>query len=247
MKILCIGLNHETAPVAVREKLALDNSARSQVLRWLLERTGIQEAIILSTCNRVEFYLVVEESSFAGQSVMEELFQVHLGLQENGWEDFLYQHTYHRAITHLFNVTSGMDSMVIGEPQITGQVKEAYRQGVQQKSVGIILNRLLHKSFSVSKRVRTETELASRAVSVSYVAVELARKIFGDLNERTAMLACPDHPRYSDAGLTGNNARVAVLVQSHPDRFVGGVYIDPRSVMEAQTLVFLGHNTPIGP
>ncbi len=189
MKILCIGLNHETAPVAVREKLALDNSARSQVLRWLLERTGIQEAIILSTCNRVEFYLVVEESSFAGQSVMEELFQVHLGLQENGWEDFLYQHTYHRAITHLFNVTSGMDSMVIGEPQITGQVKEAYRQGVQQKSVGIILNRLLHKSFSVSKRVRTETELASRAVSVSYVAVELARKIFGDLNERTAMLA----------------------------------------------------------
>ena len=189
MKILCIGLNHETAPVSVRETLALDEPARSAALCWLSEQAGVREALILSTCNRVEFYLVVDEDSPGGQEVVEKLFRIHFKISESGWEDLLYQHTSHKAISHLFSVTSGMDSMVIGEPQIAGQVKDAYRQAVQQNSLGAILNRLFPKSFSVSKRVRTETELASRAVSVSYVAVELARKIFGDLNERTAMLA----------------------------------------------------------
>jgi len=189
MKILCVGLNHETAPVAVREKLALDPRTRSDVLHWLRQRPGLQEAAVLSTCNRVEFYLVADEAAFDRQETVESLFQDVLRVREQGWEAFLYQYTYHRAIAHLFSVASGMDSMVIGEPQIAGQVKDAYRQAVQQKSVGVVLNRLFHKSFSVSKRVRTETELASRAVSVSYVAVELARKIFGDLHHRTAMLA----------------------------------------------------------
>ena len=189
MKILCIGLNHETAPVAVRERLALDARAAARVLRWLGEQPGVQESLVLSTCNRVEFYLVVDEDSFPEETVMQELFRTHFGLHEEGYKEFLYRYSFHRAISHLFRVTSGMDSMVIGEPQITGQVKEAYRLAVQQKTVGVILNRLLHRSFNVSKRVRTETELASRAVSVSYVAVELARKIFGDLSGRTALLA----------------------------------------------------------
>jgi len=190
MKILCVGLNHETAPVAVRERLALDARASARALRWLVEQPGVQEALVLSTCNRVELYLVVDEDSFPEETVMGELFRTHFALrQEQGWEECLYRYSFHRAISHLFRVTSGMDSMVIGEPQITGQVKDAYRLAVQQKAVGVVLNRLLHKSFNVSKRVRTETELASRAVSVSYVAVELARKIFGDLTGRTALLA----------------------------------------------------------
>ncbi len=189
MKILCIGLNHETAPVAVRERLALDKPSRSAALGWLMEQPGIQEALILSTCNRVEFYLIVEEDAFRGQEVVLDLFKGQFQIQEGGWEDLFYQCDIHKAIAHLFRVTSGMDSMVIGEPQIAGQVKDAYREAVQEESVGVVLNRLLEKSFSVSKRVRTETELASRAVSVSYVAVELARKIFGELSQRTAMLA----------------------------------------------------------
>jgi glutamyl-tRNA reductase len=189
MKILCIGLNHETAPVSVREKLAMDENARAAALRWLMDQAGVGEALVLSTCNRVEFYLIVDEHAFSGEEVVKNLFGQHFGMRDGGWEGSLYRYSFHKAITHLFSVVSGMDSMVVGEPQITGQVKDAYRQAVQQKAVGTLLNRLLHKSFTVSKRVRTETELASRAVSVSYVAVELARKIFGDLNERAAMLA----------------------------------------------------------
>ena len=189
MEILCIGLNHETAPVEVRERLALTGSSLQETLRWLREQPGVQEALVLSTCNRVEFYLVTDHGSGALDPQMRSHFARRFGLEQDDWEKFHYQHGYHQAIAHLFRVTSGMDSMVIGEPQITGQVKEAYRQAVHQEAVGTILNRLLHRSFHVSKRVRTETELAARAVSVSYVAVELARKIFGDLSDREALLA----------------------------------------------------------
>jgi len=189
MEIICVGLNHETAPVSVREKLALPGELLSEAYGWLKAKSGIREVLILSTCNRVEFYMVTEERAFPADQAVVELFENKFGLQVSKWDDLLYQYTYHQAIAHLFAVTSGMDSMVVGEPQITGQVKDAYRQAVFQNAVGTVLSRLLHKSFSVSKRVRTETQLAARAVSVSYVAVELAKKIFGELNDRTAMLA----------------------------------------------------------
>ena len=189
MEILCIGLNHETAPVAVRERLALTGSSLQETLQWVRDLPGIQEALILSTCNRVEFYLVTDQSSRQVDPVIRERIAQRFGLGDDDWQQYHYRYGYHQAVAHLFRVTSGMDSMVIGEPQITGQVKEAYRQAVHEKVVGTILNRLFHRSFHVSKRVRTETELAARAVSVSYVAVELARKIFGDLNDREALLA----------------------------------------------------------
>jgi len=189
MEIVCIGLNHETAPVAVRERLALTGSSLPETLHWVRELPGIQEALILSTCNRVEFYLVTEQASPQVGPMIREHIAERFGIGDDDWEQCHYQYGYHQAIAHLFRVTSGMDSMVIGEPQITGQVKEAYRQAVHQKAVGTILNRLFHRGFHVSKRVRTETELAARAVSVSYVAVELARKIFGDLSDREALLA----------------------------------------------------------
>jgi len=189
MEILCIGLNHETAPVAVRERLALTGDSLQETLQWLKGQPDVQEALVLSTCNRVEFYLVTEQGVGQVDSIIRQYFADRFGLEEEDWGRFQYQYGYHQAIAHLFRVTSGMDSMVIGEPQITGQVKEAYRQAVHQKAVGTILNRLFHKCFHVSKRVRTETELAARAVSVSYVAVELAKKIFGDLSDRQALLA----------------------------------------------------------
>ena len=189
MNIFCIGLNHETAPVSLREKLAFAENSLSEALQWLRQQPEIQEALVLSTCNRVEFYFVANSGSIEGRRPIIELLAQRTGNPKDQWEPFLYQHTLHDAIAHLFRVTSGMDSMVIGEPQITGQVKDAYRNAMEEKTLGSILNRMLHKSFSVSKRVRTETELASRAVSVSYVAVELAKKIFGDLHERTVLLA----------------------------------------------------------
>jgi glutamyl-tRNA reductase len=171
MEILCIGLNHETAPVAVRERLALTGSSLQETLQWVRDLPGIQEALILSTCNRVEFYLVTDQGSRHVDAVIRGRMAERFGIGDDDWEQCRYQYGYHQAIAHLFRVTSGMDSMVIGEPQITGQVKEAYRQAVHQEAVGTILNRLFHRSFHVSKRVRTETELAARAVSVSYVAV----------------------------------------------------------------------------
>ncbi len=189
MEILCIGVNHETAPVAVRERLALTGKSLQETLGWLKGLEGVREALVLATCNRVELYLVTENESGQVVSSIRDHFAERFGLAENDWDRFHYQHDYHEAIAHLFRVTSGMDSMVVGEPQITGQVKEAYRQAVHQKTVGTILNRLFHRCFHVSKRVRTETELAARAVSVSYVAVELAKKIFGDLRNRQALLA----------------------------------------------------------
>ncbi len=189
MEIICLGLNHETAPLSIREKLALPKDSVPEALQWLKNQPGVQEALIISTCNRVELYLVCETRGVQATDIIRGLFVGLSGMEQEAWQDCLYQYSLHNAVTHLFNVTSGMDSMVIGEPQITGQVKDAYRQAVRCDSIGTILNRLLHKSFSVSKRVRTETELAARAVSVSYVAVELAKKIFGDLHDRRAMLA----------------------------------------------------------
>ena len=187
MKILCIGLNHESAPVAVREKLSLSKEGLSHALNGLKYFPGVEETLILSTCNRVEFYLVAQD---AGQSehAVDTLLEGYFNKESFNIHDYLYCYRHEEAIAHLFRVTAGMDSMVIGEPQITGQVKEAYRQAVVENTVGTILNRFLHKTFSVAKRVRTETELASRAVSVSYVAVELAKKIFEDLRGHAVML-----------------------------------------------------------
>ncbi len=214
MEILCIGLNHETAPVAIRERLALTGDALEETLRWLKERPPVQEALVLSTCNRVELYLVTEEKSDQVDRMVRAYFEERFGLEEDDWRRFHYQYGYHKAITHLFRVASGMDSMVIGEPQITGQVKEAYRKAVHQKAVGTILNRLCHKCFHVSKRVRTETELASRAVSVSYVAVELAKKIFGDLSERQALLAGAGEMAELAARHLAGNGIARILVAS---------------------------------
>ncbi len=187
MDILCIGLNHETAPVAVRERLALTPELQAAALQKLKAAPGVREAFVLSTCNRVEFYLVAANLHDATRAV-DALLVEDLNLALKDSKPFLYRHRLADAVAHLFRVVSGMDSMVLGEPQIAGQVKEAYREALRQKAVSSIFNRLLHKSFSCSKRVRAETELGSRAVSVSSVAVELARKIFGDLGGRTVML-----------------------------------------------------------
>jgi glutamyl-tRNA reductase len=189
MKILCIGLNHETAPVAVRERLSLSAAELPAALARIKAAEGVEEAMMLSTCNRVEFYMVAADVG-SGKGAVECYLSEALAQDDaaSRLERHFYCHVQEEAVAHLYRVVSGMDSMVIGEPQITGQVKDAYRCAVEQETVGTILNRLLHRAFATAKRVRTETELAGRAVSVSYVAVELAKKIFGDLAGRTVML-----------------------------------------------------------
>jgi glutamyl-tRNA reductase len=186
MKILLVGLNHRTAPVEIREKLALDSCAAANAYPHL-NGPALKESIIVSTCNRVEVVAVAEDANGAVADIKAFLGSLH-GLNPADFEGYLYILEDTAAVEHVFKVASSLDSMVIGEPQILGQLKEAFRQAVENRATGAILNKLLHKSFSVAKRVRTETGIASHAVSIGYAAVELARKIFGELAGKEVLL-----------------------------------------------------------
>jgi glutamyl-tRNA reductase len=186
MTILLVGLNHRTAPVEIREKLALDACTPAEAYQDL--RSGaLREAIFLSTCNRVEILADTQDVPVALDDITRFLSSQH-DLPPEAYKDCLYIHQDSEAVRHLFRVAASLDSMVLGEPQILGQLKNAFRNAVDNASTGAILNKLMHKSFSVAKRVRTETGIASHAVSISFAAVELARKIFGDLNGRHVLL-----------------------------------------------------------
>lgn len=180
-----IGINHRTAAVEVREKFALTNFCSPET--WAIPTTnGISESLILSTCNRVEV-LVVGEGDTPRQRALE-CWAKARGRTVEELEPYLYQYKNDEAIRHLFNVASSLDSLVLGEPQILGQLKAAYRKATQSHCAGTIINRLLHKAFSVAKRVRSETGVASSAVSISYAAVELAKQIFDDMSRHNALI-----------------------------------------------------------
>lgn len=187
MEILVVGLSHNTAPVELRERLHFPERELPKPLELLGQYPFILERMILSTCNRVEVYAVVEEAERARKAVVKFLSDYH-GLRPEEFEDKLYCYTQDMAVRHLFRVASSLDSMVVGEPQILGQVKEAYRAAITQDATGVILNHLLEQALRVAKRVRTETGIAQAACSVPSAAVELARKIFGDLAGRIAMI-----------------------------------------------------------
>jgi glutamyl-tRNA reductase len=183
--IYLIGLNHKTAGVEVREKFALTDCKHLE--EGVVPVDGcIKEALTLSTCNRVEL-LVVADGENAIDHVLE-CWAKACNLPVEELAPYVYKHKGLDAVTHLFTVAASLDSLVIGEPQILGQLKDAYHDSVDKDTTGVVLNRLLHKAFSVAKRVRTETGVASSAVSISYAAVELAKRIFGDMSERSAML-----------------------------------------------------------
>uniref|UniRef100_A0A831TZI8 Glutamyl-tRNA reductase n=1 Tax=Geobacter metallireducens TaxID=28232 RepID=A0A831TZI8_GEOME len=187
MNIVVVGLSHKTASVDIREKVAFAPTQMEKPLRALLALEDIAEAVIVSTCNRVEIYISTRDIAGGMARVKRFLADYHQVPAET-LEPHLYAHHGEAAIRHVFRVASSLDSMVVGEPQILGQIKTAYGYAAEYKTSGIILNRFLHKAFSVAKRVRTETKIASSAVSVSFAAVELARKIFGDLSDKTVML-----------------------------------------------------------
>jgi glutamyl-tRNA reductase len=187
MNIVLIGMNHKTAPLEIRERLAFSCGEGLDPLREILKGPQVMEALYLATCNRVEVLANTLEVNEAVDSVKG--FILSQGnLAPGEMEKCLYVHCGSDAVRHLFRVASSLDSMVMGEPQILGQVKDAYRQCVASKASGVILNRLLHQAFRVAKRVRTETAIAQNAVSVSFAAVELAKKILGHLQGRTILL-----------------------------------------------------------
>jgi glutamyl-tRNA reductase len=187
MNVIVVGLSHKTAPLEIREKLAFPPDRIDGPLRELLDLPDISEAIILSTCNRVEVYAATRDTA-GGMARIKRFLADYHRLSYEKIEPYLYAMHGEGAIRHLFRVAASLDSMVMGEPQILGQVKSAYGYGAEFGTSGTILNRFMHKSFSVAKRVRNETKIASSAVSVAFAAVELAKKIFGDLSDKTVML-----------------------------------------------------------
>jgi glutamyl-tRNA reductase len=187
-RIVLIGVNHKSTPLAVREKIALTGGYQ-EPLRRLAEIPGCREYYLLSTCNRVEVLLVAESGDQVEDALIHFLFGGHVPVEK--CRDYTYIHYDDEAVRHLFLVASSLDSMIIGEPQILGQLKDAYRCASAQHGTGTLLNRLLHKSFSVAKRVRNETGIGSSAVSISYAAVQLAKKIFGSLQDKKVLLVGP--------------------------------------------------------
>lgn len=187
IKIVNIGMNHETAPVELRECLAKDPENTTAALTSIREQQYIEEGLFLSTCNRVEALYTTKYPDEARNSVIS--LMSHLGdIPEDSFYSNLYIHEDMNAVRHIFRVASSLDSMAIGEPQILGQVKEAYHQATREKTAGVILNRLMHRAFHVAKRVRTETGISDAAISISYAAVKLAKKIFRDLSGRKILL-----------------------------------------------------------
>ncbi|SDZ99514.1 glutamyl-tRNA reductase [Desulfuromusa kysingii] len=187
MNIVIVGLSHKTAPVEIREKVAFSPAEIEHPLKQLLALPSVSEAVIVSTCNRVELYGISRQPDVAIMEMKQFLAQSH-GLESDVLAPHLYDFSGAEAIVHVLRVASSLDSMMIGEPQILGQIKTAYGYACEYKTVGLILNRFLRKAFSVAKRVRSETAIASNAVSVSFAAVELARKIFDSLENKTVML-----------------------------------------------------------
>ena len=185
MSLLVLGLNHKTAPVDIRERITFGPDIVVAALRSLLEKPGLNEAVILSTCNRTEIYCGLTETDQDEVGLW--LSDFH-GLELETISPYLYRHEGKDAIQHLLQVSCGLDSMVLGEPQILGQVKSAYQTANVAKATGKLLGRLFQHSFSVAKQVRTDTAIGCSPVSVAFAAVSLARQIFSDLSEQTAML-----------------------------------------------------------
>lgn len=187
MSIVLIGLNHKTAPVEVREQFASHDSVIEAALLQLVDRKYIDEALIVSTCNRVEILASSPVSpAFALKHLSRFLADFHK--LRNFPEQYLYTHTDRTAVHHVFRVAASLDSMVVGEPQILGQVKNAYTRAQEIGTIGRTLHQLMTRAFSVAKRVRTETFIGSCAISISSVAVEMAKTVFDQLHNRCVML-----------------------------------------------------------
>ena len=186
LNLVLLGVNHNTAPIEVRERLAIPAGRLADATRTLLHQPGIREGLILSTCNRVELVTLQEDGS-AGIDLLRFLHE-YFAVPAQTIQPHLYEFREREAVRHLFRVASSLDSMVVGEPQILGQVKESYTVAREVGAVSSQLDTLLQRAFTVAKKVRTETQIGSSSVSIASVAVDLARKIFGSLEGKTVLL-----------------------------------------------------------
>jgi glutamyl-tRNA reductase len=213
--IFLLGLNHKTAPVELRECIAFDAQATDTTLELLKQAPSISEILLYSTCNRVEVLFVAEDKQAAVAKVKDYISEIN-NLPLKRFEQALYLYENSDAVRHLFRVAASLDSMIVGEPQILGQIKEAYQAATTQHTSGVILNRLLHRAFFVAKRVRSETGIGDNAVSISYAAIELGRKIFDTLENKRVLLIG-----------AGEMAEIAVehLVRNR----VGNIYVANRT------------------
>ncbi len=184
--LMVVGLNYRTAPVAVRERFWISEERRYETLVQLSRAEGIEEVIVLATCNRTEFLLWAKDVTLAANSVMR-LLGSEYGLMLCEWKHF-YRLLDEAALLHIFRVASSLDSMVLGEPQVVNQVKQAWQQAQKVGATGRFLDAVMQKALGVSKRVRSETAIGNAAVSIPYAAVELTRQIFGPLDKKKVLL-----------------------------------------------------------
>lgn len=216
--IILIGLNHKTAPIELREKLSFTSEETLFALETLKKDPDIKEVLVFSTCNRTEVLFIPETPETVDQTQKDqtgktiEFIARHKNIKSSEFENALYIHKGEDAIRHLFRVASSLDSMMIGEPQILGQIKQSYRVAVEKGCSGVLLNRLMHKSFSIAKKIRRETGIGDNAVSISYAAIELANKIFSDLSEKTVLLlGAGEMAELAVEHLLSNNVRQIVV------------------------------------
>ncbi|WP_141266688.1 glutamyl-tRNA reductase [Thermodesulfovibrio sp. Kuro-1] len=194
MSLIVIGLNHKTAPVEIREKIAFNSKeAIKEALKELIQREGIGEVVIISTCNRVEIYVYTANvSDLKRENQVEETIKAFLSnfhnIEIGEFENYLYVYKDTEAVEHLFKVASSLDSMIVGEPQITGQVKESYEIALSERTTSLILNYLMNRALFTAKRVRNETRIGKNPVSVSYAAVGLIKKVFDELSKKSILL-----------------------------------------------------------
>jgi glutamyl-tRNA reductase len=187
MYVLLAGLSHKTAPVEIRERFTFTTAQLHSAYQLVKDNETIEGAVILNTCNRTEIYATSRDIA-AGQEELRSLLLNHCGLSEDELYKYVYQPNCYDAIGHLFRVASGLDSMILGETQILGQVKDAYQQAREAAASDAVLNALFQKALYIGKKVRTETAIDQHPVSVSYVAVELARSVLGSLDGKTVLV-----------------------------------------------------------
>ena len=188
MDIVVVGISHKTASVEIRERLSFPEAKLPDALAKMKGLQGVNENLILSTCNRVESYATVKDAA-SGMDRLRRFFVDYHEIEGGSVGECIYCISGRDAVRHIFRVAASLDSMVVGEPQILGQLKDSFDHALANKTTGVVMNRLMKKAISVAKRIRTETKIAESAVSISFAAVELARKIFGDLTGKSVMLA----------------------------------------------------------
>ncbi len=221
MALLAFGINHKTAPVNIRERVAFSPERLQDACQELVAFPDVSEVAILSTCNRTELYCCVNDPQ---AKVIEDWFSNYHHLQLEDIAPYIYKHPENDAVRHLLRVASGLDSLVLGEPQILGQVKTAYRDANSAGTIGAILNKLCQHTFKVAKQVRTDTAIGESAVSVAYAAVSLAKQIFSDFESKTVLLI-------------GAGETIELAARHLKESNIGNIIIANRTVERAQALV----------